>query len=181
MCRVGHARGTWGCAMFRGVWLLLLPLVATAPSPASPGHRAVPTPAPAAAVLAGNAQVRFELQYPSCGIRREGQGPLPRGLVGLARRQVASVFGSDVIVRFEPNLLVLRRRLPGCPQDSVTLVARSGQVMVLQGPRGDAQGPGRPTGIRLRGLPPALAQQVEAGWTVPAAALAETLARLRTA
>ena len=160
--------------------LTLLPLCTLLLLGAAPKRGAVAPAEPAAPVtLTGGAQVRFVLKYPACDIRMSGQGPLPVGLIGLDRRQVAALLGQDVISDFSPDLLVLERQLPGCPVDSVTLAVRQGMVVVLAGPRGALNGPAQETGIAVRSLTRENAHRVEQGWTVPSADLESTLRTLR--
>lgn len=132
----------------------------------------------AAAILSPEAQVRFAVVYASCGVRREGTGPVPVGLIGQTRAGVALALAPAVVVGFSADLLVVERRLPGCPGDTVTLVERDGLVVELSGPPGDTGAVLRRTGIPVRGLGQADAARIEAGLAVPARQAAGELARL---
>lgn len=154
------------------------------PRPAQPVLRAAPAPsatAPAGDALAATAVVRFIALYPACGVRRAGSGPLPVGLAGRTRADVSAALAPAQVVGFAPDLLVVERRFPGCPGDTVTLVQRDGVVVALSGPPGDTGPVLRRTGIPVRGLDAADAARLEAGWAVPTARLQVELDRLARA
>ena len=137
-------------------------------------------------VLAAGAEVEVILEYPACGLRRSGRGPLPVGLVGLDVRQVSRALGGHLdgppngyeVRALTPELLVLRRMAPGCPAATVTLVGRDGVVTVLSGPPGDTGAVLRRTPIPLRGLARVDQARLERGFPVPATGCAEELGRL---
>lgn len=148
-------------------------------SPSTKAAQRSPQSASAAVtVLAPDAQVRFELVYPTCGVRREGVGPVPVGLVGQDRRQVARALGDDVISGFTPDLLVVERQYPGCPGDTVTLVERGGLVVVLAGRPGDTGKVIRSTDIPVRALSPVDIRKLEAGLSVAAGKAGDEVRRL---
>lgn len=129
-------------------------------------------------VLLADAQVQVVLQYPACGIRKVGSGPIPVGLIGQGRPAVAAALRPERITHFAPDLLVLDRRLPGCPADTVTLRVRDGVVVVLAGPPGDTGAVLQRTAIAGGALGAADARRLEAGLAVPAARAGEELHRL---
>ncbi len=149
-------------------------------------HAPRPPAAPAVAarrasagmVLSSTAQVRVLVSYPMCGVRREGAGPVPVGLIGRTRSQVAADVAPEVVTGFSPTLLTLQRRFPGCPGDTVTLVERDGVVVELSGPPGDTGAVLRRTGIPVRGLGPGDAARIEAGLALPAGQAGRELAHL---
>ncbi len=146
-------------------------LAARAPGPA-------PRPAPPP-TLRPDAAVTVVVAYPSCGVRREGRGPLPPGLAGLAEPEVRALVAPDRVVGFSPEGLVLERALPGCPADAVTLGVRGGEVVVRAGRPGDLGPIVERTGIPARALPPTERERLENGRVVRAADLRTALAALR--
>ena len=76
-------------------------------------------------------------------------------------------------------MLLLVRELPGCRGTVYTLQARSGFIVVRQGPPGDTGLRLRQTHIPIRSLSPAARRGLESGIAVPAASLERTLETLR--
>lgn len=182
-----------GLSLLIGVFLHLHRLQApprfdTLPALSAP----IPSPLPATrapegrTVLAAGAEVEVVLEYPACGLRRSGRGPLPVGLLGLDVRQVSRALSGPSegplngyeVRALTPDLLVLRRTAPGCPAATVTFVARDGVVTVLSGPPGDTGAILRRSPIPLRGLPRVDQARLERGFPVPATRCAEELGRL---
>ena len=144
------------------------------------------TPAPAGqapdvgpARLSPGASVQFIIQYPGCGAQRSGEGPLPAGLVGMDRVQVARQFAQAAVVSLTPDRLVLRRALPGCPGGVVTLVERGGVVTVVAGRPGDLGAVVARTDLPVRALGREDRLRLERGIVVPEGAWERTVADLR--
>ena len=138
-----------------------------------------PAPATGPVRLAPGASVRFIIQYPGCGAQRFGEGPLPVGLVGMDRLQVARQFAQAVVVSLAPDRLVLRRVLPGCPGGVVTLVERGGVVTVVAGRPGDLGRVVARTDLAVRALGRADRLRLEQGIVVSEGAWPGAVADLR--
>ena len=108
-------------------------------------------PAGAPRLLPG-ARVRVVLRYAGCPVARIGEGPVPVGLVGMDRAEVARQFVHTEVVSLTPDRLVLERVLPGCPGDVVTVTERDGRVVVRAGRPGDLGAVVAVTDIPVRGL-----------------------------
>jgi hypothetical protein len=136
-------------------------------------------PTPPSLALRPDAVVTVVVAYPACAVRREGRGPLPPGLAGLAEPEVRALVAPDRVVAFSATALVLERSLPGCPKDTVTLGVRDGEVVVRAGRPGDLGPVVQRTGIPARALPPAERARLENGRVVAAADLPAALGALR--
>lgn len=123
--------------------------------------------------------MEYTLVYEGCGLQRRGSGPLPPGLVGLDRAAVARAFADAVVVALAPDLLRLRRAVPGCPADTVTLLEREGSVAVVEGRPGDLGRLVQRTDVAVRSLAPEDRLRLERGLVVPAARWSQALAEMR--
>jgi hypothetical protein len=191
---VGVALRRWPRAAGALVLLGLAAAAVRAGAVSAPLRTAPPQPARAAAPdeataaphpdgvrperLAADATIQVRVEYSACQQQATGEGPLPPGLVGMTRAQVARQFRETVIASFGPERLVLRRRLPGCPDGVVTLVERDGRVTVLAGRPGHLGGVVARTGLEARALGRAERLRLEQGIVVPAGAWPEALRAL---
>lgn len=128
--------------------------------------------------LRADARVEFVLTYRGCDVARTGAGPVPVGLIGLDRAQVARQYSGVVILSLTPGRVVMQRELPGCPGDVVTILAREGRVTVVDGRPGDLGALVARTEVLVRALGRDERLRLERGIVVSRAAWAKVVAEL---